>query len=183
MHIERLKLEGALVIEPDVYPDKRGYFLETYQEKRYAAYGIRETFVQDNLSFSLKNTLRGLHFQNPNAQAKLVQVIQGVVLDFIVDIRKGSSTFGQWLGVRLSADNHRQLFVPAGFAHGYYVVSDQAIFTYKCSDYYAPEKERGILWSDTDIGLDLPIKDPIVSEKDMAYPRLKDIPEEQLNFD
>lgn len=182
MRIDRLKLDGALVIEPDVYPDKRGFFKETYQRDRYAECGMGETFVQDNLSYSIKNTLRGLHFQNPNPQAKLVQVIQGEVLDFIVDIRRGSPTFGQWLSVRLSADNHRQLFAPAGFAHGYYVMSSHAVFTYKCSDYYVPENERGILWSDPEIGIELPATDPILSEKDMSYPRLKDIPEEHLIF-
>ena len=182
MRIDRLTLDGALVIEPDVYPDKRGYFQETYQKERYAQYGICETFVQDNLSFSIKNTLRGLHFQNPNPQAKLVQVIQGEVMDFIVDIRAGSPTFGKWMGVRLSADNHRQLFAPAGFAHGYYVLSSQAVFTYKCSDYYTPENERGVLWSDPEIGIELPKADPILSEKDRSYPKLKDIPEEHLIF-
>ena len=183
MRTIRIDLEGAMIVEPDVYPDGRGFFKEIYQEKRYRDHGIITPFVQDNLSHSRKNTLRGLHFQNPHPQAKLVQVIQGEVLDVIVDIRLGSPTFGRWVGVRLSADNHRQLFAPAGFAHGYCVLSDTAVFTYKCSDYYSPGSEKGILWSDPDIGIDWPIKDPVLSDKDKAYPRLRDLPDALLRFD
>jgi dTDP-4-dehydrorhamnose 3,5-epimerase len=183
MQIIPLDLEGAIIIEPDVYQDNRGFFMETFQQKRYWAHGIKVSFAQDNLSFSVKGTLRGLHFQNPHPQAKLVQVIQGEVLDVIVDIRKQSATFGKWAGVRLSAENHRQLFVPEGFAHGYCVLSDTAVFTYKCSDYYSPESEKGILWSDPDIGIDWPVKDPVLSDKDKAYPRLRDLPDALLRFD
>ena len=182
MRITPLDLEGALIIEPDVYTDGRGFFKETYQQKRYKDHGVKAIFVQDNLSFSRKNTLRGLHFQNPRPQAKLVQVIQGEVLDVIVDIRLGSPTFGKWAGVRLSADNHRQLFAPPGFAHGYCVLSEAAVFSYKCSDYYSPESEKGILWSDPDIGIVWPTKEPVLSDKDKAYPRLRDIPDAQLRF-
>ena len=180
MKIIDIELPGVKIIEPDVFPDGRGFFLETFQEKRYREFGIDVSFVQDNLSFSTKNTLRGLHYQYPHAQAKLVQVVQGDVLDVIVDIRRGSPTFGRWRGIRLSQENHRQLFVPAGFAHGYCVLSDSAVFTYKCSDYYAPDCEKGVLWSDPDIGIDWPAKDPILSEKDGLYPCLRDIAPDDL---
>jgi dTDP-4-dehydrorhamnose 3,5-epimerase len=169
-----------MIIEPDVFLDGRGYFLETYQEKRYRELGIDVAFVQDNLSFSTRGTLRGLHFQYPHAQAKLVQVIQGEVLDVIVDIRRNSPTFGRWGGVRLSEKNHKQLFVPEGFAHGYCVLSDNAVFSYKCSEFYAPECEKGVLWSDRDIGIDWPVNVPVLSEKDRRYPCLKNISNEDL---
>ncbi len=180
MKITEIELTGVKIVEPDVFPDDRGYFMEIYQQNRYREFGIDISFVQDNLSYSTKGTLRGLHFQNPNSQAKLVQVIQGEVLDVIVDIRRGSSTFGCWSGVRLSEENHRQLFIPEGFAHGYCVLSDKAIFTYKCSDFYTPECEKGVLWSDPDIGIDWPLKVLTLSEKDGRYPLLKNIPNENL---
>ena len=180
MKIKKLDLVGAVIIDPDVYPDKRGYFLETFQEKRYREFGIDVSFVQDNLSFSTKGTLRGLHFQHPHPQAKLVQVIQGEVLDVIVDVRRGSPTFGHWSGVGLSEKNHRQLFVPGGFAHGYCVLSDTAIFSYKCSDFYSPDCEKGVLWSDPDIGIDWPVTVPVLSVKDGRYPLLRNIPNENL---
>ena len=180
MKISMLEMEGVCIVEPDVFPDGRGYFLETFQEKRYREIGIDVSFVQDNLSFSTKGTLRGLHFQHPHSQAKLVQVIQGEVLDVIVDIRRGSPTFGCWSGVRLSEENHRQLFAPEGFAHGYCVLSDTAVFVYKCSDFYTPECEKGVLCSDPDIGIDWPVKEPVLSEKDCGYPLLKDISKKDL---
>jgi dTDP-4-dehydrorhamnose 3,5-epimerase len=180
MKIKTLNLKGAVIIEPDVFPDDRGYFVETYQRNRYSEYGIDVTFVQDNLSFSTKGTLRGLHFQHPHPQAKLVQVIWGEVLDVIVDIRRGSPTFGRWSRIRLSGENHRQLFVPGGFAHGYCVLSDTAVFTYKCSDFYAPGCEKGVLWTDPDIGIDWPVTMPNLSEKDSRYDLLKNIPNEDL---
>jgi dTDP-4-dehydrorhamnose 3,5-epimerase len=154
--------------------------METYHQNRYREMGIDVTFVQDNLSFSRQGTLRGLHFQYPRAQAKLVQVIQGKVLDVIVDIRRGSPTFGRWAGIRLSDQNKKQLFVPENFAHGYCVLSDTAIFTYKCSEFYSPEFEKGICWSDPDIGIEWPIKDPVLSDKDSRYPVLKHIPDDAL---
>jgi dTDP-4-dehydrorhamnose 3,5-epimerase len=180
MKIIELELPGVKIIEPDVFLDSRGYFLETYQESRYREIGIDVSFVQDNLSFSTQGTLRGLHFQYPHSQAKLAQVVRGEVLDVIVDIRRNSPTFGCWEGVRLSEKNHKQLFVPEGFAHGYCVLSDEAIFAYKCSDVFTPECEKGVLWSDQDIGIDWPVKTPILSEKDRRYPCLKNIPEEDL---
>jgi dTDP-4-dehydrorhamnose 3,5-epimerase len=180
MKIIKLDLEGAMIIEPDVFTDDRGYFMETYQRNRYSKKGIDVIFVQDNLAFSTQGTLRGLHFQHPHSQAKLVKVVQGEVLDIIVDVRCGSPSFGCWSRILLSEKNHRQLFVPEGFAHGYCVLSDVAMFIYKCSDFYMPECEKGILWSDPDIGIDWPIKRPILSKKDGQYPLLKNIPDEEL---
>ncbi|MGV7223925.1 MAG: dTDP-4-dehydrorhamnose 3,5-epimerase [Nitrospinales bacterium] len=180
MKIIELELPGVKIIEPDVFPDDRGYFMETYQRNRYREFGIDVQFVQDNLSFSTKGTLRGLHYQYPHFQAKLAQVIQGEVLDVVVDVRRGSPTFGRWSEVRLSEINHRQLFAPVGFAHGYCVLSDSAVFAYKCSDFFMPECEKGVLWSDPDIGVDWPVKMPVLSEKDGQYPLLKDIPDQDL---
>jgi dTDP-4-dehydrorhamnose 3,5-epimerase len=151
--------------------------METYHEKRYKKFGINVEFVQDNLSFSIKGTLRGLHYQYPNAQAKLIQVLQGKVFDVAVDIRRGSPTFGKWVGAYLSAENKHQLFIPEGFAHGYCVVSDQAIFSYKCSGFYSPKDERGILWCDPQINIAWPNKTPLLSEKDYQYSVLKNIPD------
>ena len=180
MKVLELEIAGPKIIEPDIYPDARGFFCETYHQQRYAEHGIPSQFVQDNLSSSKKGTLRGLHFQYPHAQAKLIQVIQGEVLDVIVDIRKTSPTFGKWTGITLSHENKRQLFVPQGFAHGYCVLSETAIFSYKCSDFYAPDCEKGILWSDPDINIDWPIDDPILSDKDQKYPCLKDVDSKSL---
>ena len=175
MNITETNLPGALVIEPGVFPDSRGYFLETYNQKRYQEHGIINEFVQDNLSYSIKNTLRGLHYQYPHSQAKLVQVLVGEVFDVAVDIRKGSPSFGKWSGIRLSAENKKQFFIPKGFAHGFCVLSDHAIFSYKCDDFYAPDCEHGILWSDTSLGIDWPVKEPVISDKDENYPMLKEI--------
>ena len=180
MKVIRTPLAGVLEIEPRIFNDSRGYFLESYQRVRFTGAGIEVNFVQDNLSFSRKNTLRGLHYQNPRGQAKLVQVFQGEVYDVVVDIRRGSQSFGQWYGTRLSFENMHQLFIPAGFAHGYCVLSETALFYYKCSDYYAPECEAGVLWSDPDLGIDWPMKLPLLSEKDADYPRLKDVPPDRL---
>jgi len=180
MNIITTSLKGVLVIEPDVFTDNRGFFIETYNQNRYRASGIKRTFVQDNISFSVKGTLRGLHFQIKRSQAKLVQVATGEIFDVVVDIRTGSATFGQWVGFHLSEHNKRQLFIPEGFAHGFCVLSETAHCLYKCSEHYAPEDEGGILWSDPDIGIDWPVKDPIVSEKDMNFPLLGDLLPEQL---
>jgi dTDP-4-dehydrorhamnose 3,5-epimerase len=174
------ELPGVLVIEPDVFGDHRGFFLETWSKSRYAEAGIDKSFVQDNVSRSSRGILRGLHFQNPQGQGKLVQVLSGEVFDAAVDIRAGSPTFGRWVGEKLSADNHRQMYIPAGFAHGFCVLSDSAIFSYKCTDYYNFSVEMGIIWNDPDIGIDWPINEPILSKKDSTLPRLKDIPAEKL---
>ena len=175
MKILSTKFSEVIVISPRIFQDPRGYFFETFQAERYKDNGILCNFVQDNLSCSQKNTLRGLHYQHPHGQAKLVSVVRGEVLDVVVDVRKGSPTFGQWEGVVLSSENHRQLFVPEGFAHGFCVLSEDALFTYKCSDYYAPHAEHGIVWNDPDIGIEWPIEKPLLSEKDARYPRLREL--------
>jgi dTDP-4-dehydrorhamnose 3,5-epimerase len=173
------EIPGVVILEPKVF-GARGFFMETFSAERYQKAGIGGMFVQDNISVSQKGVLRGLHFQNPNPQAKLVQVLQGEVFDVAVDIRTGSPTFGKWVGAVLSADNHRQFFVPAGFAHGFCVLSDMAMFHYKCSDYYSPASEGGIAWNDPDIGIDWPTKTPNLSAKDSVYGRLKDFPVQKL---
>jgi len=180
MNVHKTELDGVVVIEPNVFNDQRGYFLETYNQKRYQEIGINSNFVQDNLSFSKKGTLRGLHYQYPHDQAKLVQVIQGEVFDVVVDIRRKSPMFGKWIGQYLSDENNLQIFVPEGFAHGFCVLSDTALFHYKCSDFYAPECEGGVLWSDPDVGVDWPLDSPLVSEKDAQFSCLKDIAEDRL---
>lgn len=180
MKISSLALEGPLLIEPELFGDARGYFLEAYNSRRYREVGILERFEQINRSRSKRGVLRGLHLQNPQAQAKLVSVIVGEVFDVAVDLRPGSRTFGQWIGERLSAENHRQLYIPAGFAHGFAVLSDEAIFSYACSDFYAPEAELGVRYDDPDIGIDWPLERPLLSEKDRAHPYLREIPLERF---
>lgn len=180
MKVIETELPGVLILEPRVFDDNRGFFMQTYQHEQYGEAGIDCTFVQDNLSVSCRHTLRGLHYQEPHAQAKLVQVVAGTIYDVAVDIRVGSPTFGKWLGVELSAENRRQLFIPAGFAHGFVVTSEQASFVYKCSAYYAPAAEGGIIFSDPDLGIPWPGQDFQLSDKDKLYPCLKDIPLEHL---
>ncbi len=180
MNVLTTSLEGVLIIEPNVFRDKRGIFMETYHKKRYRAKGIKTDFVQDNYSYSVRGTLRGLHYQFPNTQAKLVQAIQGEVFDVAVDIRRGSPNFGKWISVLLSDENKRQLFIPKGFAHGFSVLSDTAMFLYYCSDYYAPDSERGILWSDPELKIDWPVENPLLSEKDSKFPCLRDVPSKHL---
>jgi len=180
MNITKTKLPGVLILEPKVFPDDRGYFLETWNSTRYEQAGIPGPFVQDNISFSKKGILRGLHFQYPQSQGKLIQVLSGEVMDIVVDIRVGSSTFGQWIGEALSESNHKQIYVPPGFAHGYCVTSETALFSYKCTDFYNPATEHGIIWNDPDIGIEWPIEHPALSPKDKAYPRLKDFEPENL---
>jgi dTDP-4-dehydrorhamnose 3,5-epimerase len=180
MKLPKTSLEGVVILEPHVYEDNRGYFMETYQEARYRDLGISSRFVQDNLSFSRKGALRGLHYQYPHAQDKLVQVIRGEIFDVAVDIRRGSPTFGQWASALLSDKNHRQLFVPGVFAHGFCVLSETAYVLYKCSNYYSPETERGILWSDPDLAIQWPIQGPLVSPKDTAHPRLCHVAQNRL---
>ena len=177
MNIITTQLDGVIIIEPEVFRDNRGFFMETYSRDRYKEAGVVCDFVQDNLSYSMKGTLRGLHFQIKRPQAKLVQVVTGEIFDVAVDIRPGSSTFGKWAGVYLSEENRRQLFIPEGFAHGFCVISETAYFLYKCSDFYFQHDEGGIIWSDPDIGIDWPVKDPIISEKDKQLPRLLGIRE------
>ena len=173
-------LEGLLLIEPRVFGDARGFFLETWNERRYSEAGITGPFVQDNLSFSRRGAVRGLHFQNPSAQGKLVYVLQGEVFDVAVDLRRSSPTFGRWYGVTLSADNKRQLYIPPGFAHGFAVVSETALFAYKCTAFYAPEHETTLLWNDPDLAIPWPVEEPVLSEKDRQGLRLRDLPEDKL---
>jgi dTDP-4-dehydrorhamnose 3,5-epimerase len=168
------------VIEPDVFKDERGFFVETYQEKRYQELlGADIHFVQDNFSSSKKGVLRGMHYQSPPfGQAKLVQVLKGKALDVALDIRFGSPTFGQYVMVELSQENHRQFFIPEGFAHGFLALEDNTLFQYKCTNVYSREHERGIVWNDSVLGIDWGMKDPIVSDKDEKHMLLKDIPGE-----
>lgn len=180
MKITNTNLPGVLVIEPELCGDSRGFFTETWQQKRYAELGIPERFVQDNLSYSRRGVLRGLHFQHPNEQGKLVYVLQGKVFDVAVDIRIGSPTFGHWTGVVLSAQNWRQLYVPPGFAHGFCVISELALFVYKCTDFYDPATEGSILWNDPDLAIDWPTEDPEVSAKDSSALLLKAFPVKRL---
>jgi len=159
-------IPGLLVLKPRVFKDERGFFMETWQSVRYKEAGINEYFVQDNWSRSTKGVLRGLHYQKKHPQGKLVSVRSGKVFDVAVDIRKDSPTFGEWYGEELSDMNHLQMYVPPGFAHGFCVLSDTADFVYKCTDYYYPNDEGGIIWNDEEIGIKWPLKEPIVSEKD-----------------
>ena len=175
-------IEGLVIIEPQVFGDNRGYFLETHHQQRYKDDGIDRIFVQDNLSYSVKGTLRGLHFQITKPQAKLVQVLTGEVFDVAVDIRPPSPTFGKWFGIHLSDKNKLQMFIPEGFAHGFCVLSDSAHFCYKCSNYYDPGDEGGILWSDPTIGIDWPIKNPVLSAKDSRFAYLSDFTPMQLQL-
>ena len=180
MNVRETKLQGVLILEPDVFSDVRGYFLETWNSKRYLDASIEDCFVQDNVSFSKRGVLRGLHYQYPQSQAKLVQVLSGEVVDVAVDIRNGSPTFGQWISEVLSEANHRQMYIPSGFAHGYCVVSETALFSYKCTDFYNPSSEGGIIWNDPDINIAWPIKEPVLSDKDSSFPKLSDIQPEKL---
>ena len=178
MKVIKTAIEDVVIIEPDVFGDSRGYFFESYSQKKFDELVRPVRFVQDNESKSKYGVLRGLHFQKgKDAQSKLVRVVKGRVLDVAVDIRKGSPTFGKYVAVELTEDNHRQLFVPRGFAHGFSVLSDEVIFQYKCDNLYAPESEGAIAWNDPDIGIDwqLPAEDVLLSTKDSAHPMLKDV--------
>ena len=172
MNVVQTKLPGVLLIEPKVFGDHRGFFLETYNARRYKEAGIEVPFVQDNHSRSIRGTLRGLHFQLTKPQAKLLWVVSGEVFDVAVDVRPGSATFGKWFGATLSAENKKQIFVPAGFAHGFAVISDIAEVYYKCSDFYDPKDEGGILWNDPQLAIDWPLREPLLSQKDAALPAL-----------
>ena len=176
MKISHSKLNGCVIIEPRVFGDERGFFLETFQAVRYEEEaGIDLPFVQDNHSRSARGVLRGLHFQKTKPQGKLVRVVRGEVYDVAVDIRKGSATFGEWEGVILSEDNKKQFWVPPGFAHGFVVLSATADFEYKCTDYYDPSDEGSILWSDPDLNIPWPIANPALSTKDESAKRLVDL--------
>ena len=180
MNVLPCPLEGLLIIEPKVFGDARGFFLETWNRSRYREVGLHDDFVQDNVSFSCRGTLRGLHFQNPNPQGKLLQVLLGEVFDVAVDIRRSSPTFGKWHGLVLSAENKRQFYIPSGFAHGFAVLSETALFQYKCTGLYSPKDEMAIRWDDPDIGIQWPLKEPLLSERDAKGMRLRDAPPERL---
>ena len=175
-------LPGVCILEPDVFGDARGFFMETYNRKVFADLDIHDDFVQDNHSRSRGGVLRGLHYQVQQTQAKLVRALRGEVFDIAVDVRRGSRHFGRWIGVTLTEDDPRMLYIPKGFAHGLYVVSDVAEFTYKVDDFYAPEHERGIIWSDPDVGIDWPpgCTDPVLSDRDAVHGRLSDLDESDL---
>jgi dTDP-4-dehydrorhamnose 3,5-epimerase len=169
-------LEGVLLLEPRVFEDDRGFFLETYSRRMFEAHGVTADFVQTNHSHSIRNVLRGLHYQVGKPQGKLVRVVRGRVYDVAVDIRPSSPTFGRWLAEELSAENRRMLYVPPGLAHGFCVLSDEADFLYACTDYYHPAGERGILWSDPDLGIPWPVTSPLLSPKDLVLPLFRNIP-------
>lgn len=177
MKVTKTKLEGVVIIEPDVFGDNRGFFLESWSKRHMEEAGLFYDFVQDNHSSStVKGTLRGIHFQKgPWAQAKLVRCVRGAVLDVAVDIRKESPTYKQWVGVELSEDNKKQLLIPRGYGHGFVTLTDHVEFMYKADNYYAPDSEGGILWNDPDIGVDWGVDQPILSEKDKKNPLLRDL--------
>lgn len=169
------RLPGVLVIEPRVFGDARGFFYESYNEAKYREAGIDRRFVQSNVSRSARGVLRGLHYQWPNPQGKLVSVLEGEVFDVAVDIRRGSPTFGQWVGVMLTAENHRHFWIPEGFAHGFCVLSEHATFAYQCTALYDARADAGIRWNDADIGIDWPVTHPLLSDKDANAPLLRDV--------
>lgn len=175
MQIIETALAGVFLIQPKIFGDSRGFFFESYQAERYQALGITEPLVQANISRSSRGVLRGLHYQLTQPQDKLVTVLKGRVFDVAVDIRPGSATFGQWVGFELNDENHHQLFVPKGFAHGFEVLSDEADFLYQCSDYYHPASEQGIAWNDPDLAINWQTTTPLLSTKDKEHPRLKDV--------
>ena len=180
MKVEAANIPGLLIIEPDVHGDERGFFMESYSRKRYGAAGITGEFVQDNVSLSARGILRGLHLQHPNDQGKLCFVLEGEVFDVAVDVRFGSPTFGRWEGITLSSGNQKQLYVPPGFAHGFCVLSERALFCYKCTGFYDAPSEIGIAWNDPEIGIEWPIRSPRLSSKDQANPPLAQIPTDRL---
>ncbi len=175
MKIIQTSIPEVIVFIPPVFTDSRGYFLETYQQQKYAEAGIPKPFVQDNQSYSTKNVLRGLHFQLRHPQGKLVRVTQGSVFDVAIDVRKSSPTFGKWHGEIISAENKKQMYVPENFAHGFCVLSDSAEFLYKCTDFYTPGDEVGLIWNDPQLGIEWPIDEPILSDKDAVLPSWADV--------
>jgi len=175
-----LSLPGVFLIVPPLWSDARGAFAETFRADKYAELGVRDNFVQDNQSTSLRGVLRGLHLQATKPQSKLCRVVYGEVFDVAVDVRRGSATFGQWTGARLSAENRHQIYIPAGFAHGFVVLSERAEFLYKCDAFYDVADEVGIIWNDPKLAIDWGVARPVLSDKDSALPRLADIPPERL---
>lgn len=181
MKVVETEIPGVLLVEPQVFGDERGWFMESWQQARYAEHGIPGPFVQDNQAYSCRGVLRGLHLQHPHGQGKLVQVIEGEVFDVAVDVRRGSPHFGHWVGSVLSAENRRQFYIPEGFAHGYCVLSEAALFSYKCTDLYHPETQFSIRWDDPALGIEWPLEgEPILADKDRDAPRLCEIALERL---
>lgn len=177
MEVIKTNIEGVIIVEPRIFKDGRGYFFESFSQREFEEKVCKTTFVQDNESKSSYGVVRGLHFQKPPfAQSKLVRVIKGAVLDVAVDIRKGSPTFGQYVSVELTGENHRQFFIPRGFAHGFSVLSEEVIFQYKCDNFYSPQSEGAIAWNDSDLNIDwrIPVEEVVLSEKDSKHPKLKD---------
>jgi len=177
-NFNKTKIDGVYIIEPKVFGDNRGYFMETYNKEQFDEAGLNMTFVQDNESKSNKGVLRGLHFQKKHSQGKLVRVTKGEVFDVAVDLRTGSPTYGHWEGVVLNDENKKQFYIPEGFAHGFLVLSDEAVFNYKCTDLYSPEYDGGVMWNDPDINIEWPldvIENILLSEKDKVHPNLKDL--------
>lgn len=180
MKVTEADLPGVFLVEPTIFKDGRGYFLETYHSERYADSGLPSEFVQQNLSFSTRGVLRGLHYQLGRPQGKLVMVVEGEIFDVAVDIRRGSPTYGRWTGTVLYAGNHRQIYIPEGFAHGFCVTGETAAVLYLCTDLYTPREERGIRWDDPALNITWPFRETILSGKDAAYPFLADIPPHDL---
>ncbi|MFO0959103.1 MAG: dTDP-4-dehydrorhamnose 3,5-epimerase [Isosphaeraceae bacterium] len=180
MNVVPTALPGVVIIEPRAFRDDRGHFFESFSAAKYREAGLPDRFAQDNISFSKAGVLRGLHYQLPNAQGKLVSALRGSVFDVAVDIRRGSPTFGRWVGMVLSDENLRQMYIPEGFAHGFAVLSECAVFHYKCTASYDPQSEGSILWDDPDLGIDWPIRDALLSPKDAAAPRLAHIAPDRL---
>lgn len=180
MNVLTCPIAGLLILEPKVFGDPRGYFMETWNRRRYRECGIAAEFVQDNISVSRRGILRGLHFQNPAAQGKIVSVLRGEVFDVAVDLRQSSPTFRHWHAVSLSDVNKRQYFIPPGFAHGFYVVSEEAMFHYKCTEFYSPQDELTLRWDDPEVAIAWPGSHPVVSEKDTRGLRLRDLPRDRL---
>ncbi|MDX1637301.1 MAG: dTDP-4-dehydrorhamnose 3,5-epimerase [Balneolaceae bacterium] len=180
MTFEQTDIPDVYVIKPEVYEDRRGFFLETFRRSYFRNQGIDVEFVQDNMSSSMRGVIRGLHYQIENRQAKLLMVPKGKILDVAVDLRRGSPTFGKHVKAELSGQNKHQLYIPVGFAHGYAVLEDDTLVSYKCSDYYNPQGERGLYWNDPELDIDWSISDTIVSEKDQHQPHLREIPTEDL---
>jgi len=180
MKVEDTSLPGVVLLTPKLFGDQRGFFLEAWNRRRFREHGLDVDFVQDNISLSRKGILRGLHFQNPQPQGKLVQVLHGEVFDVAVDIRRGSPTFGRWWGAFLSSINLQQIYIPEGFAHGFCVMSDTALFFYKCTNFYNPSAEFTLQWDDPDLGIAWPVEDPELSAKDSEGVRLRDMPRETL---
>lgn len=180
MNIKKTDFPGLIYIEPRIFGDSRGWFLETWNEEQYKQIGITGPFVQDNISYSSRGVVRGLHYQKPYSQGKLIFVIQGSVWDVVVDLRKSSPKFGKWIAFNLTEEKKEQLYVPAGFAHGFCVLSDSALFQYKCTDKYSLQSEQGIMWNDPHLNIPWPVDNPLISNKDQKHPCFKDLRDDLL---